>query len=299
MTSKVYKKPLVIIVVMGLLLVCTKAITQFGIPDGNKVEEVDNLSDTLEFGKPTGEDPAAEMERISKWYNPAHTTVFNGFFRLYDEKDARPKLIEEKQFQFSLDSNRNCNYEVGGIEVINNNRYSLTVDNNNKFVFLTKSSPGQGKEAQFFDIAAFEKILKETGAEAEVTKLGEDKILTVKNIKDPTVHGYAIYYSPVDYRIKKIVLVMWQLAPLTDIASNSRNDNDYAKDQLEDARNSKETETPGHHYKLEISYSGIDSSMNIKARGQDKYVHITNNRAELTEEYSGYEFINQLDKANN
>lgn len=88
--------------------------------------------------------------------------------------------------------------------MINNDKYSLTADNNNRFVFLTKNLRAkQGEQPQFFDIAAFAKILKEANAEAEITELGEDKILTVKNIKDPKVQGYVIYYSPIDYHIKK------------------------------------------------------------------------------------------------
>lgn len=295
MSSKLLKTSYVIIVIAGLLFICTQAITQFKKTDNNEEREAQKSGDTAEFGKPTGDDPFVEMEHLSKWYKPNRQIVFTGFIRLFNENGTAQKLMEEKKFVFSLDSNRNCSYEVGGIEVINNNRYSLTVDNNNKFVFVTKNLLSKpGNQSQFFDIAAFQKILKETNAEAEVTQLGNDKILTVKNIKDPTIQGYGIYYSPADHHIKKIVMEMWQLAPLQEVDINSSANNGIEDNLNDTEENSTEASIDGHYYKFEISYSGIDTSKGNSLATSNKYIRIINKKVELTQEYSGYELINQL-----
>jgi hypothetical protein len=296
MKSKILKISLILTVITGLLFICTKAITQFGNNSNKEEIELENVVDTLEFGKPTGDNPLTELEKLSRWYKPKKQIVFAGFMRLFNDNKASPKLMEEKKFLFSLDSNRNCSYEVAGVEVINNNRYSLTVDNNNKFVFLTNSyKEKQGNSPQFFDIVAFAKILKETNVEAEVTKLGEDKILAVKNIKDPTVQGYEIYYSPVDYHIKKIVLQVWQLSPLKETAINSLSNNNSIQDNTNDAgKDNNETYANGHYYHLEISYSGIDTSKSTRLAAQNKYIKVVNNKVELTEPYAEYELINQV-----
>lgn len=295
MTNKILKTFFTIIVITGLLFICTKAITQFGKNNNKKAIEAENVGDTLESGKLTGDNPLTEMEKLSKWYKPKKQIVFTGFMRLFNDNEAAPKLMEEKEFVFSLDSNRNCSYEVAGVEVINNGKYSLTADNNNKFVFLTKNlASKQGKQTQFFDIAAFAKIMKETNAAAEVTQLGEDKILTVKNIKDPSVQGYTIYYSPADYHIKKIVLEIWQLAPLQETAVNSLSDNNSTQDNPNDTdKVNSETDANGHYYHLEISYSGVDTSKSTRLATQNKYIQVINNKVELAPQYLGYELINQ------
>jgi hypothetical protein len=296
MSSKLLKGSFVIIVIAGLLFICTQAVTQFKQTNNKKEVETENTWDAAEFGKPTGEDPLVEIEKLSKWYKPGKQVIFTGFIRLFNDNEAAPRLMEEKKFVFSVDSNRNASYEVGGVEVINNKNYSLTVDNNNKFVFLTKNPKATPQsQAGFFDIAAFEKVLKETNAEAEVTQSGEEKILVVKNIKDPSVQGYAIYYSPRNYHINKIVLQMWQLAPLQEINGSSSVDNDSSNDDSNETdKNNAEAEIDGYYYKLEISYSGIDTLKRNNRAPENKFIKIINNQVRLTPEYSEYELINQL-----
>lgn len=248
-------------IIAAVVLICTgvgaviyaqrayhHAIAIEDTPAIEKAAQEDDFPDDV--GNVTDDDAWKEMNQlVTAYYDPGGVR-FSGHIRLIDDNGEEEQVIEDQPFEYQV-KDANFYYSLAKMEVVNSNNLLLLVDNQNKILTVGES---EGKaertsNTRFFDIEAFKKLMQERKAVAKVTKLGDEKVLTIDNIEDPQIQGYRIYYDPTTYNIHKMLVGMVRLSPLDENSESNK----------QDAADSETGGIDTYTYYMEVYYDSIQS----------------------------------------
>lgn len=267
--------------ILALVLVCSVAVTQIQNKHKYKAPLKDTLAiagqdeDSVEIvGTPTDEDPWKEVEKLVAAYYDHTGMLYKGTLKVIDDNGEQEKVLEEHPFQYSI-FNNSFHYRLAHMEMVSKKNFLLSVDHENKTVMLAPNASMQ-KTNKTFDIRAFKKVMEKGKARALVTRLGEEKVLTIDHIGDPDIQGYRIYYSPLNYRVHKMLIGMVRLNP------------------LEEAPEIEEEGITEYYYYLEVLYSQIEA-LGMKEKDfhpEQKFIALKNGQPSLTAEFKDYQFLN-------
>ena len=308
-SKKKYLLVLFLIVTGTALYLYAQSVFQFHkpAPESNLNQQA---TEQVEYaGEPTNDDPWKEIDKLIKVYYDKHGVSFKGKVKLIDDNSDKEKIIEEDQFEYSI-SGADFYYRLGQIEVVNNHGLALLADHSNKFITASFSNTPATPAKKIFDISEFKKLMEERKADAKVTQLGEEKILTIDNIVDPQIQGYRIYYNPQTYQVSKMLIGMLRLSPLDedeggveDISTSPDQNNE--KSNNENSGNADEIET--YTYYLEITYDEMKilDLTAVDFTPEKKFIVINKDKIELAQNYKNYQLVvngmieNEIEKANN
>jgi hypothetical protein len=254
-----------------------------------KEEQADDI------GTPTNDDPFTEMDKLVTAYYNKQGTSFKGMVKLIDDNGEKEKVIEEHPFEYTV-FNEEFYYSLDKMEVVQKKDMLLVVDNTNKLVSMSSITSSSGKAKKLFDISEFKKLMEERKADAKVTLLGSEKILTIENIQDPQVQGYRIYYDPQTFLIKKMLIGMLRLTPLEEVNADGVEEipDGKTEEPLPDNGDvSAEAEIDTYTYYMEIIYNEA-KKLTINAEGfhpENKFIRINGQKTELTNPYKNYQLI--------
>lgn len=250
-----------------------------------------------DIGQPTNDNPWNEMEKLVDAYYNEKGVTFRGTVKLIDDNGENEKVLEEHPFEYAV-LNDNFYYSLDKIEVVSNNNIALVADNSNRLISVSDKGASTDKKQQLFDIGEFKKLMKERKAEAKVTKLGNEKILTIENIQDPQIQGYRIHYDPATYRISKMLIGIVRFSPLDE--GETQNGDEQVpsvkeEKQTDDAVAEEEAEqaVDTYTYYLEIVYREM-TPMNAGASDfhpENKFIRKNGGKTELTPAYGKYQLI--------
>jgi len=164
--------------------------------------------------------------------------------------------------------------------------YLVAVDHINRTIAV---SPQQATEKpnKLFDIQEFKKIMLKQKVNARITQSGEEKILTIDNITDPNIQGYRIYYSPVTYRIHKMLIGMARQNQLEE------NDDDDKPGKKLQGNNDDDEGVEEYYYYLQVEYNSVQTlSLNTESfNPENKFIKIHDGKIELMPAFSNYQLV--------
>jgi hypothetical protein len=277
---------------MLFVLATTLAITQ--IVRQKKHPEQEHHVDTNEDTEiPTNDDPLKEIINLVNAYNQSGGVVYKGTIKLIDGNTDEDKILEEQKFEYTIFGDE-YEYILGTVEMIAKKSFVLLADHQGKSVSVLPVN-AKLKTKGFFDLAEFKKILTSQQANVAVTRLSNEKILTIDSIQNQEIQGYKVYYSPETYRINKILIGIHRLTSLEDGNETEENSSEEIADEpiAEEVENDDE----GFYYYLEVNYSDI-KNLSLKANGftpENKFIQYSGGKIELKEAFKEYEFINKVE----
>lgn len=292
------------IFLLGALAYTLAQTTKFN-PFGIKksfVETGDEEENSIQYtGTPTGDDPWKEVDKLVAAYYSTSGIYYEGIMQLTDDNNKRERIIEENKFNYTI-LGQEYYYRLGEIEVVSKNKFTIVVNHQHQSIGFVPSSTNSNK-AVLFSPDEFKKLMTERNASAQVTLLDSLKVLTIDNIEDPSIQGYHIYYDPVTYRIKRMLIGMLRLSALEGDV-NQINEVPSEKDSEDETSPVTDEETiPVYSYYLDITYT-ICKELNLRSADflpEKKFLQITGNRYEPLAPYRDYKIISgiQTDKSSN
>ena len=249
--------------------------------NGEAVAQESEDSIAEDIGEKTGDDPIVEIEKLVGAYYSASGSRFSGEIRLTDASGEKEKMIEKQNFEYEVTGGNDYYYAIGDVAVVNNKGLLLMVDKQQKIISVANEADGKKGKVQLFDIRKFKKMTEQSKADLYVTKSGETKMLTVENILDPQIQGYRIYYDPVSYEIKKVLIGM--------LRTNAVNPEDYASENTTGEQEVADVYT----YYMEIQYKN-KGILNVKGdafRPEERFIKIKNDEIGLAAGYKDYELV--------
>jgi hypothetical protein len=307
--KKIIKYSAISILITALVLTGLIAVTQngffagFGNDKKEKKEKIETGKEEAEdIGVPTDDDPWNEMDQLVKAYYNTDGVSYTGIIKLIDDNGDKEKIIEQHSFEYTQYKS-SYYYRLASMEFVNKENMLVAVDTVNKTIAISPVLVQKEKsKAPLFGIEEFKKIMEEQKADAKVTQLGNQKILTIDNIQDPSIQGYRIYYSPSTYRISKMLIGMLRLSPLDDgdesvIVENTENNKKEVSaddDNTKESANEDEPEIDTYTYYMEIIYTDTKS---LSLQGKDfapesKFFKMNKGQIELMPAYKDYELLN-------
>jgi hypothetical protein len=277
---KVQKKYILVVCTVLLVSVITLAIA--GIA-GQRPGVTQSVSDVPDGETPTSDDPWKEVEHIvSHYYNPGGIT-YKGKMKLIDDNGEAEKMLEEMEFEYTL-LDEEYHFRMGTMEVVRKADMMLAVDHASKTVAVS-SQQGSQSPAQLFDMEQFRKIMEEKKADAKVSLLNGQKIVTIDAIEDPSIQGYRIYYDPATYRIARIEIGMLRYSPLEEP--------EEGKEEEETAPSDTGEGIPTYTYYLEVDSTEVKTLALKKKefRPESKFIQAGSKELELTPTYRDYSLI--------
>lgn len=301
MQKKGLKYLLVIAALAGGTMIFLYAQKGYFFRQSTPAAASDKVTDDREddIGTLTDDNPWKEMDKLVTAYYSEQGSSFKGTVKLIDDNGDKEKVIEEHPFEYAVLKD-NFYYSLDKIDVVQKKNMVLVADHTNRLVSVSYPAAGSRDEKQkLFDIGEFKKIMKERKAEAKVTQLGDEKILTIENIEDPQIQGYRIYYNPQTYKVSKMLIGMVRLTSLDDGEENKTedapSDNITGKtdDNSETEEESADPDIETYTYYLEIIYkeSTVLGVTEETFHPENKFILINNNKTELTKPYSNYQLI--------
>lgn len=295
--SRILKPGAWITGVSMLILICSVAVTQNKAKNGlqKKIPPI-GINSALEdkdsveiMGTPTGDDPWNEVSKLVNAYYPSGGIEYKGVIKVIDDNGDTEKVIEEQPFEYTI-LNTDYYYRLADMEIVNKKNLLIAIDNTNKTISLAKNVVLQ-KNKKVFDIRAFKKVMQKGKVHAMVTRMGNEKVITIDSINDPDIQGYRIYYSPETYQVHKMLIGMARLSPLED-------END-SQEEINEPINNTEKE-PGittYYYYLELLFTQIKPlALQIKDfNPEHKFMQITKDSITLTPAYKDYQLLNSIE----
>ena len=280
--------------VSALAMICSVAVTQNqkqNKPENNMSPIVSDSAhqdeDSVEIvGTPTGDDPWKEVAKLVGAYYQKGGIEYKGTIKVIDDNGDKEKVIEEQPFEYTI-LNTDYYYRLAQMEVVSKKDLLLAVDNENKTVSVVRNAVMK-KNNKFFDLRAFKKVMEKGNAHAQVTQAGDEKVLTIDNIKDADIQGYRIYYSPQTYRVHKMLIGMVRLNPLEDETEQDENNE----------RVNNEAEITSYYYYLEVLFSQVQP-LSIKERDfnpEHKFIQIQQGGITLAPAFKGYQLLNNTEQ---
>ena len=138
---------------------------------------------------------------------------------------------------------------------------------------------------------AFKKVMQKGKVHALVTRIGNEKVITIDSINDPDIQGYRIYYSPQTYRVHKMLIGMARLNPLED-------ESDIQEEVYEPINNTEEeAEITTYYYYLELLFTQIKPlTLQVKDfNPEHKFMRISKDSITLTPAYKDYQLLNTIE----
>ncbi|WP_207516015.1 hypothetical protein [Longitalea luteola] len=278
-----------------LMLIYSIAVTQDQaknrIDRNRPTISADSLSqeeDSVEMvGTPTDDDPWKEVAKLVNAYYQKGGVEYKGFIKVIDDNGNEEKVMEEHPFEYTI-FNTDYYYHLATMEVVKKKDLLLAVDNEKKTISIARNAVVP-KGNKVFDMRAFKKVMEKGKAHALVTRLGDEKVLTIDNINDPDIQGYRIYYSPQTYRVHRMLIGMARLNPLED--ESQKEDKELANTANEEA------EIDTYYYYLEILFKEVEP-LSLQAKDfspEKRFMQLNQDSITLTPAYKDYELLNPLE----
>lgn len=279
--------------ITGLVLAGTAALTQIQKAQRNNLPVVHAAQDSITIqdedsveviGIPTNDDPWKEVKKLVAAYYNNTGMMYKGTLKVIDDNGETEKVIEQQPFEYSI-LNNDYHYRLADMEMVSKKNFLLAVDHENKTISVAPKA-SMHNAGKTFDIRAFKKIMEKGQAQARITQLGGEKILTIDHIADPDIQGYRIYYSPANYRVHKMLIGMARFSPLEE--EKEKTD----AEEPEEAAN--ETEITEYYYYLEILFTQIEPlGQNEKDFNPErKFIELQNGKFSLTPAFRDYQLLN-------
>jgi len=253
--------------------------------------EYTTVMDESDIGLLTGEDPFVEIQMLmDAYYGNGKLVMYTGTMRLLDDNEETQRLLEEHRFEYSV-CGRSFYYKLGQMECISKEKLLIMIDHTEKAISFSQNFPSSGKTGDLIDMELFKKLMSENKADVKVSQLGDEKILTVNNISDPSIHGYQVFYDPENYQIRKILIGMIRLSPLEDGEGDALALNEEDRDS--NTGTGDESAVEGYSYILEIIYEKtIRSEVSVKEFSPErKFIKLSAGKVEASEAYKNYEIV--------
>ena len=267
----------------------------FRKPETKIETKIPEEEQTEDIGTLTGDDPWKEMDKLVGAYYNKQGVSYKGSVKLIDDNGNKEKVVEEQKFEYST-IGQNMYYRLGNMEFVSKSDLVLIADHTNKIISVSRVMQTENKPKKLFDISEFKKLMEDTKAEAKVTQLGNQKILTIENITDPQIQGYRIYYDPETYHINKMLIGMLRLSPLADddnAIDEIPADNTEQKTEKEESADTDEQGIETYTYYMEITYDEM-KSLGITEKTfnpENKFISKSGDKIELAAVYSKYQLI--------
>lgn len=293
MRKKVLKYLLIVIALTGgtlFYLYAQKAYQQQNPPVSNV--EIEEQTDNI--GVLTDDDPFTEMDKLVASYYDKGGVFYKGIVKVIDDNGEQEKILEEYPFEYSV-FNDAFHYSLDKMEVVQKKDMLLVVDNTNQIVSVSSiAGAATDKTKKLFDISEFKKMMGERKAEAKVTQLGNEKILTIENIQDPQIQGYRIYYNPSSFFINKMIIGMVRLTSLEE--GDTETHSGVSPIEKKATENNDDNIAEGldtYTYYLEIIYKEA-KVLHIKDNGykpENKFIKNNGKSIVLAVPYKNYQLI--------
>jgi len=278
-----------LVLVIALVLLYSTAVTQTaGSKKGKTISPVAH-TDTADIEGPTQDDPWAEFDNLVKTYYAKNGMLYQGTMKVIDGNGDSDKVLEEKKFEYTC-FNDEYSYSLSPLEVVSKKNFTVIVNHDDKMIAVASKVTREKRSKDLLSLDAFREMIEQQKANIKVTKLGDEKILTVDGILDPQIQGYRIFYSPGTYKIHKMLIGMLRLSPLdTDSGKNDNQQDNKEEKNLVDAGNAQ-----AYVYYLEIDYSAAKqlSLQRGDFNPEKRFVNIEGKNISLTPEFKGYELFN-------
>jgi hypothetical protein len=253
------------------------------------IDSMQKEEDSVDIvGTPTGDDPWKEVAKLVDAYYLKAGIEYKGVIKVIDDNGDKEKVIEEQPFEYTI-LNNDYYYRLAHMEVVNRKNMLMAIDNENKTISIARSVAMQ-KSSRVFDIRAFKKVMQKGNAHALVTRLGDEKVLTIDNIGDADIQGYRIYYSPQTYRIHKMLIGMARLTPLEDEIEDQSENNKPVK-------NDNEAEISCYYYYLEVLFTQVQP-LALEGKSfnpEQKFLQIQQGSITLTPAFKEYQLLNTIE----
>jgi len=283
--------------VSALVLICSVAVTQ--ARKKNKPEKkmpAVSIDSTLQYedsveivGMPTGDDPWKEIAKLVNAYYQNGGIEYKGIIKVIDDNGDKEKVIEEQPFEYTI-INTDYYYRLAHMEVVNKKNMLVAVDNENKTISIAKNV-AMHTTNKMFDLRAFKKVMEKGKAHALVTRVGNEKVLTIDNINDPDIQGYRIYYSPENYRVSKMLIGMARLTPLED-------EKEEQNEEVEPAvKAGNDEQIDPYYYYLEVLFTTVQP-LTIQAsdfKPEQKFIRYGQDTFGLAPAYKEYQLLNTIE----
>jgi len=244
----------------------------------------ETISVISDKGTQISEDPWTELEKLmGAYYDKEMAVRYSGHMRLVDNNGEKEKVIEEMEFMFQY-YNGEYYYRMGALECVNKKKMTLVVNHTDKTIAITNSNDSKESTTPLINFASFKELLKEKAGEVKVSSDGTQRILTVNNIQDPSIQGYQIYYDPVDYSIKKMIIGMIRLSPIEPAEGNGTEVDSTGGD----------SDVEGYSYNLEVYYDVRQKKepKGLDKNPEDQFVQRSGSSYILNKNFSDYRFLN-------
>lgn len=248
-----------------------------------------------DIGTLTNDDPWKEIDKLVESYYIKEGVSYKGSVKLIDDNGDKEKIIEQHAFHYST-VGKIMYYQFGNIECITRPGLLLVADNENKLISISEQDINKQGSKKLFDLNEFKKLMEDAKAQAKVTQLGNQKILSIEDITDPQIQGYRIYYDAATYKISKMLIGMMRFSPLNeeeDGIEQAPADIDAAGKTNDVSGESTENEIETYTYYLEIIY---DETKLLKVSEktfdpETKFINKTENKIELKPAFNKYQLI--------
>ncbi|WP_121356785.1 hypothetical protein [Flavisolibacter nicotianae] len=286
-------------VVLCAAIVFAQATGHFKFNKSAPIASSSNDKTVRNNQKSTAGDPWAELEHLFAGYQKARSIVYEGTMKLTDEEGG--ETIEEADFSGEVQG-KTSHYIIDSVEFIHEDNVSLNVYHREKLVVAGTEKLPAKTMWQFANIDSMKSFVAREGALAEVDWDKADKVIKVTNTVSTDVYGYEIYYSPQDYRLKKMVLhfaTLDNLGENPDEEGGSQETTASSKEKMNVAADST-SNTPSiefNLYKLEFEYKLLSMGKTAnKFEPLKKYGQTKGREFHLNNSYPDYRVV-WMDKA--
>lgn len=280
---------IVLVLVIALVLLYGRAVTQTAESKKEKAISPVAHTDSTDLEEPTQDDPWAEFDNLVKTYYAKTGILYQGTMKVIDGNGDSDKVLEEKKFEYTCFNNE-YSYSLSPLEVVSKKNFTVIVNHDDKMIAVAPKIAKGKRSKDLLGLDAFKTMIEQQKAKIKVTKLGSEKILTVDGIVDPQIQGYRIFYSPGTYKIHKMLIGMLRLSSLDgDSGKNEDPQDNKGEKNLVDADSAQE-----YVYYLEIDYSAAKqlSLQRGDFNPEKRFLNIEGKNISLTPEFKGYELFN-------
>lgn len=257
-----------------------------------KTDEYETVSvmDESGIGAATEDDPWMEMEKLLKvYYGEDQVATYQGRMRLIDDNGEHQKLVEELEFTYSS-FRQQYYYRMGQLECVKQDRFILLADHDSRTIAVSPVTISKDRSEGILGMEEFKKIIGQKSKGAKIMQNGEEKILTINNIQDPSIQGYQVYYDPKTYQVKKMLIGMIRMSPLEETAIEPLPVESEGDEKVDTEVN----EISVYAYYLEVLYDKVEKTPSSEKdfKPEQKFIRFENKKPILQPAFSSYRLLN-------
>lgn len=257
-----------------------------------KTDEYETVSvmDESGIGDATEDDPWKEMEKLLKgYYGGEQVVTYQGRMRLIDDNGEHQKSLEEMAFTYSS-FRQQYYYRIGQLECVKQDRFILLADHDSRTIAVSPVTISKDRSAGILGMEEFKKMIGQKSKGAKITQSGEEKILTINDIQDPSIQGYQVYYDPKTYQIKKMLIGMIRLSPLEETVIEPF----PVESEGDEKEDTEVNEISVYAYYLEVLYDKVEKSPSSEKdfKPEQKFIRFENKKPILQPAFSSYRLVN-------